>query len=467
MSYSSSSKSAPHVALLPGSGMGHLTPFLRLATSLAALDAQVTIITTHPTVSDAESQALSCLFSTFPLISERQLHLLPLDNPSAAKLEDLFYLKFEAIRRSSHHLSPLLSSISPPLSALITDMSLASTVIPITKAHGLPNYILFTPSAKMLTLFASFHKIVGSQSMGDDAKNVFNIPGLQPIPRSWVPPPLLLNANNLLKTLITENGKSLIQSDGILINTFESFEQESLAALNDGSIVNRLPLVIAVGPLVPNDFQSGNSLAWLNRQPSGSVVYVSFGSRTAMSRGQIRELGEGLVKSGCRFVWVVKDKKVDREDEAQLNEVVGHELMEKAKENGLVVKNWVRQEDILGHAAVGGFFSHCGWNSVIEAAWHGVPMLAWPQHGDQKMNASVVESTGLGMWLKSWDWGGGLGVVQGEEIGEAVREMMGNKLLREQALQIREKARTAVGANGSSKKALAQLIEKWKKKHTV
>jgi hypothetical protein len=72
-------------------------------------------------------------------------------------------------------------------------------------------------------------------------------------------------------------------------------------------------------------------LKWLDEQPNGSVVYVSFGSQTAMSRDQSREIGNGLIKSGCRFLWVVKDKKVENEEEEGLYEVVGCELMEHMK----------------------------------------------------------------------------------------------------------------------------------------
>ncbi|KAK9088846.1 hypothetical protein Scep_027928 [Stephania cephalantha] len=63
--------------------------------------------------------------------------------------------------------------------------------------------------------------------------------------------------------------------------------------------------------------------SWLDEQEEGSVVYLIFGSRTAMSREQMRELGEGLVRSGHKFLWVVEGKKVDREDEEAVGEVVG------------------------------------------------------------------------------------------------------------------------------------------------
>ncbi|KAJ0043357.1 hypothetical protein Pint_19141 [Pistacia integerrima] len=329
--------------------MGHLTPFLRLARLLASCNVKVTFITPEPTVSLAESQ------------------------------------------------------ISPPLSALVTDMSLTAAVVPITEALKIPNFIFFTSSAKMLTLFVSFHTLAGS-------KDYIKIPTLEPIPRSWIPPSLLQDTNNLLKTYIIENGKSTTKSDGILVNTLESIEQSSLLALNGGKVIEGLPLVTAIGLLPPLYFEDHQPLAWLDDQPAGSVVYVSFGSRTAITREQLRELGNGL-------------------------------------------------------PAVGGFLSHCGWNSVTEAMWHGVHVLAWPQHGDQKINADLVERIGLGTWEKSWSWGGGE-IVMREQIAEKIKEVMGNKLLRSQAMRIREEARNGIELGGGSKKGLTELIKMLKKERS-
>lgn len=455
----SSDQNFVHVALLPSAGMGHLTPFIRLAALLTAHNVQVTFITPIPTVSLAESQSLSHLFTTFPQITQKHLHLLPLDEPSANS-EDPFYYHFELIRRSSHLLSPLLSSLSPPLSAMITDMSFASTVIPITDSLGLPNYIFFTSSAKMLTLYVSFHTMLGPNC---EIKDGLKVSGLEPIPKAWIPPPLLEEDNNLLKTFFTENGKKMTESDGILVNTYESIEHEALAALNEGRVLIGLPSAIAIGPLPPCKFETSQQLAWLDNQPTGSVFYISFGSRTAMSREQIRELGEGLVRSGCRFLWVVKDKKVDMEDDEKLIEVLGQGLLERVKEKGLAVKKWLNQEEVLSHPAIGGFLSHCGWNSLSEALWNGVRILAWPQHGDQKINANLVERIGLGMWVKSWGWGEEDMLVKAEDIAERVREIMGNDSLRLQALHIKEEARVAVGDGGSSTKTLTTLIKTWKK----
>ncbi|KAG6708621.1 UDP-glycosyltransferase 708G1-like [Carya illinoinensis] len=452
----------PHVALLPSAGMGHLTPFLRLATLLVRQHCRVTLVTTHPTVSLSESRLVSQFLSAFPQVTQLPFHLLPLDR-STANSTDPFYLQFETIRRSAHLLSPLLATLSPPLHALISDVSLISSVIPVTETLHLPYYLLFTSSARMFAFFSFFPTF--ASKAGDDPATFgdVKIPGCTPITRSSFPPSLLI-PDNLFGKIFKDDGREVNKLNGFLVNTFEGLEAETLEALNGGKVLKGLPSVFPVGPFPPFEFERGDcgdQLKWLDDQPAGSVVYVSFGSRTAMSRDQIREVGDGLITSGCRFLWVVKDKKVDKEEEEGLDEVVGLELMERMKAKGLVVKKWVDQPQILGHSSVGGFVSHCGWNSVIEAAWHGVPILAWPQIGDQKINAELVKASGLGMWVTSWGWAEEV-VVKGDEIGERIREMMGSELLRGQAARIREEARKAFGDGGSVGITFKQLIEEWK-----
>ncbi|CAI0463014.1 unnamed protein product [Linum tenue] len=456
---------SPHVALLPSSGAGHITPFLRLAASLLSQNCRVTLITSHPIVTQAESNLISSFLSSFPQVTEKQFHILPLDPASAASSKDPFFLQWESIRRSLHLLSSILSSLSPPLDAMVSDITLISSTITITKPLKIPNYVLFTSSAKMFSL-ASYYSVL-SESLSDSTKiSEINIPGIGAIPRSSIPP-LLLVPESLFATMFKSNSDNLRQFDGIIINTFDQLESKTLKALKTGEVAGGLPPLFNVG-LIPHDFERKLGLGgegaeavskWLDAQLAKSVVYVSFGSRTALSREQIRELGEGLVKSGYPFIWVMKDKAVDKEDGEKLEGVLGAEMMEEVKEKGIVVKEWVDQVEVLRHNSVGGFVSHCGWNSVVEAAWVGVPVLAWPLHGDQRINGEVVEGSGLGFMGGNWGWSGEV-LVKGEEIGRRIKEMMEDEGLRLRAGEIRDEVRKVVGGTGDD--GLKQLIQKWR-----
>ncbi|GFZ19287.1 UDP-Glycosyltransferase superfamily protein [Actinidia rufa] len=391
----------PHIALFPSAGMGHLTPFLRLAAMLASRSCTITLITANPTISAAESTHISAFFSAYPRINRLEFETIPY-SPTNPTTDDPFFLQFEAINRSVHLLRPLLSSLSPPLSAVVSDFAVAASFGPI--ANDLSQY-----------------------------------------------PLRFFNPNHLFASILLSNARFFPKAKGLLLNTFDRFESETIDALNNGRVLSCLPPVHPIGPLEPSELEKGHPselekghrLPWLDDQNVGSVVYISFGSRTAMSKDQIRELGNGLEISGCAFLWVLKISKVDTEDNEELQEVLEESFLEKTKNRGIVVKEWVKQEEILAHPAIGGFVSHCGWNSVMEVAQHGVPVLAWPQHGDQRVNAEVVERAGLGVWVRS-----GVGereVSEREEIGEKVREMMSDRELRNRAKEVGEEAREGMG----------------------
>ncbi|XVE91577.1 hypothetical protein REPUB_Repub01dG0021600 [Reevesia pubescens] len=468
MSNSDSIISHPHVALIPSSGIGHLMPFLRLAALLVRRQCKLTLIITDTVVSSAESQLISCFLSTFPQVTEKKFTPLPLDRSTANSI-DPFAVQWETIRRSAHLLSPILSSLSPPLSFVISDVTLISSLTPITQSLRLPNYILFISSPRMLTLLAHFSSVAVSKT--DDGYfqfgDVIGIPGIDPpIPKSSLPP-MLLNSNSLFAKIFLEDGPNLTKLDGVLLNTFEGLEKQYLKMATGARIKGlSLPPIFAVGPLLPGDFEGKESVAtlkWLEDQKEGSVVFVGFGSRTASSNEQIKELGKGLILSGCKFLWVVKTKIVDKEEEEGLDEILGHDLLDMINnsKNGLVVK-WVNQWEILSHKAIGGFMSHCGWNSVVEAALYGVPLLAWPQpqFGDQRIIGEEFEKSGWVLCMKSWGWADNV-LVKGEEIGEKVKELIGSESLKIEAARISEKARKAVA--GSCEDALQKLLQNWKK----
>ncbi|KAL7203837.1 hypothetical protein ACSBR2_016982 [Camellia fascicularis] len=69
--------------------------------------------------------------------------------------------------------------------------------------------------------------------------------------------------------------------------------------------------VYLIGPLIQTDSSDESQerpecLQWLDGQPSGSVLFVSFGSGGTLSHDQLNELALGLELSGQRFLWVVR-----------------------------------------------------------------------------------------------------------------------------------------------------------------
>ncbi|XP_057769646.1 UDP-glycosyltransferase 13-like [Salvia miltiorrhiza] len=438
---------ASHVALFPCAGMGHLIPFLRLAADLHSRGAAATIITAEPTVSAAESDYLSNFFATFPRIKRLQLHLLP-HKKSQLTNDDPFFIQMERIADSVHLLQPLLSSLSPPLSAAVVDLPVLSRVL---RLASLPIYPLITTSARFFSLMASLSHLPPHEN------DRLEIPNLGSIPVSSIPPPML-DPNHYFAAMITTNTAALREARGVLINTFASLEPEAVEALRRNGVDHILP----IGPLPP--FKRSETvivLPWLDEQAPESVVYISFGNRTALSKSQTRELAAALEMSGCKFLWVVKGSKVDKEDGEEVEAMVGAAFLEKTEGKGKVIKGWVEQERILAHPAIGGFVSHCGWNSVTEAAALGVPVLAWPRHGDQRVNAEVVERAGVGVWEREWGWGWER-LVPREEIADKLRAVIGDGKLRAAAKEVKQEARRTTEVGGSSQRLLQGLMESFK-----
>uniref|UniRef100_A0A0E0LAK1 Glycosyltransferase n=1 Tax=Oryza punctata TaxID=4537 RepID=A0A0E0LAK1_ORYPU len=451
----------PHVVLVPSAGMGHLLPFGRLAVALSSgHGCDVSLVTVLPTVSTAETRHLEALVDAFPAVRRLDFQLTPFDESEFSPGADPFFLRVEAMRRSAPLLDQLLAGTGA--SAVVSDIFLSSVVMPVAKELRLPCHVLFTSSAAMLSLCAYFPTYLDANAGGGGVGDV-DIPGVYRIPKASIQQPLH-DPNHLFTRQFVANGRSLTNAAGILVNTFNALEPEAVAALKQGKVASGFRPVFAVGPLLPASSPARNQatnptnyMEWLDAQPARSVVYVSFGSRKAISGEQLKELAAGLEASGHRFLWVVKGTIVDRDDTAELRELLGEGFLERVEKRGLVTKAWVEQEEVLKHESVALFVSHCGWNSVMEAAASGVPVLALPRFGDQRVNAGVVARAGLGVWVDSWSWEGEAGVISAEEISEKVKSAMGDEALRRKAASLGEAAAKAVAGGGSSHRCLAEF----------
>lgn len=248
-----------------------------------------------------------------------------------------------------------------------------------------------------------------------------------------------------------------------------------LAAIRNGSCIpdGSTPPLFTIGPVVETKDDKADlakrheSLQWLDSQPSRSVIFLCFGSMGAFSRAQLKEMATGLEKSGVRFLWVVRglpreDKTgiaVSVDDTLTLDSFLPEGFLERTKDRGLVVKSWAPQLDVLRHGSVGGFMSHCGWNSTLEAVSNGVPMVAWPLYAEQKFNrAFLVEEAKIAIRLAESDEG----FVSADELRGRVVELMSSETgeeLRKNASAMRHAAVAAKAPGGTSSKNLAMLAE--------
>ncbi|RWW33039.1 hypothetical protein GW17_00002263, partial [Ensete ventricosum] len=181
--------------------------------------------------------------------------------------------------------------------------------------------------------------------------------------------------------LLHRMGQSVAKAAAVLVNTFEGLDP-TIDAVFSASFSEYLhigPLHLLVPPagLTPD---THHCLPWLDRHAPATVAYVSFGSVMTPQPAELAALAEGLEASGAAFLWSLKD---------HARELLPPGFLDRTKERGLAV-SWAPQLDVLRHAAVGAFVTHCGWNSVLEAMTAGVPMVCRPFFGDQRMNARSV-----------------------------------------------------------------------------
>ncbi|KAL9999264.1 putative isoflavone 7-O-glucosyltransferase [Helianthus debilis subsp. tardiflorus] len=127
------------------------------------------------------------------------------------------------------------------------------------------------------------------------------------------------------------------------------------------------------------------------------------------------------------------------------------------KANGVI--GWAPQVKVLSHDSVGGFVTHCGWNSVLEGVRTGVPMIAWTQYAEQRLNKiMMVEEMKVALPMDESE----SGKVAAMEVAKRVRQLMEldeGKIVREVVRALKEDAARAINhTNGSSRVALAKLV---------
>ncbi|KAL6629623.1 hypothetical protein ACP70R_029388 [Stipagrostis hirtigluma subsp. patula] len=467
----------PQVVLVASPGAGHLIPMADLARRLVAhhgLAATLVTFTDH-SAPGARSAVLPSLAAAG--VATAALPAVPLDDlPGDARIETVL---FELIRRSIPHLRAQLRDIvssTAPLAALVPDLFCAA-MLPLAAEFGAPGCIFFPSNLSPLAVMRRAVELnEGAAAAGEyrDLPDPLQLSGGVSLRRSDLPDGFR-DSNEPVFAHLLDEGRRYRAAAGFLVNTFYEMEPANVEDFKRAAEQGSFPPVYPVGPFVRSSSDEDGASAcieWLDRQPTGSVVYVSFGSAGALSVEQTAELAAGLEATGHRFLWVVRMPSRDGKT-STMGTSHGEEddplawlpegFLERTSGRGLAVASWAPQVRVLSHPATAAFVSHCGWNSTLESVASGVPMVAWPLHAEQRMNAAVL-SEHAGVALRPATRGDGF--VAREEVAAAVRELMEGaekgRAVRRRTGDLRQAADRAWAPEGSSRRALEEVAGKWK-----
>ena len=102
------------------------------------------------------------------------------------------------------------------------------------------------------------------------------------------------------------------------------------------------------------------------------------------------------------------------------------------------------QMEVLANTDV--FITHCGMNSISESLYMGVPVIMYPQTGEQRAVAQRTFEVGAGIYLNN---------ESSEEIRKAVQKIFENETYKNGALKMKDDFRSCSGVKGA-----ANFIEK-------
>ncbi|KAM0860784.1 hypothetical protein ACQ4PT_046334 [Festuca glaucescens] len=432
-----------HLVAVPFPGRGHVNSMLNLCRILAARDGvSATVVVTE--------EWLGLLGGSPELEPGIRLEAIPNVIPSEhgraadwAGFVEAVYTKMEA------PFEKLLARLGAAPAAIVAD-TFVPWAVSVGNRRGIPVCILSALNATIFSVHYHFDRLpVDAGDVSDPSLIEKYIPGLKSIRLADLEPS---HTDKIRLDKILEAYPYVRKAQCVIFTTFYELESSAIDSLRQ-----KLPCpVFAVGPCIPfmslhensvNEEEQGSYMAWLDEQPANSVLYVSLGSFLSVSPAQLDEIAIGLAQSKVRFMWVLRD--------------TCSRFQDLTRGSNCVVVPWCDQLKVLRHPSVLGFFTHCGFNSTLEALYAGVPMLTLPIALDQPINSRlIVDQWKVGYSLK--EKSGADGVVGSQDIAASVKKLMncdGSEGVRRRASLMKEAALTAIEGGGSSHRDVTSFID--------
>ncbi|CDY33193.1 BnaC04g08460D [Brassica napus] len=399
------------------------------------------------------------------------------ENMDSLDSKELMVPFFKMVNMLEEPVMKLVEEMKPKPSCLICDLCLPYTS-KIAKAFNIPKIVFHGFSCFCLLCMHVLRQNLEILQNLKSEKEYFFVPDF-PDKVEFTRPqvPVRINATGDWKEFLDAMAEAENTSYGIIINTFQELEPAYVKEYKEA----RDGKVWSIGPVSlcnkkgADKAERGNKAVidqeecfkWLDSKEEGSVLFVCLGSICNLPLSQLKELGLGLEKSQRPFIWVIRGwEKYNELAEWFLES----SFEERVKERGLLIKGWAPQVLILSHPSVGGFLTHCGWNSTLEGITSGVPLLTWPLFGDQFCNQKLVVQVlkvGVGAGIEeTMKWGeeDRIGVlVDNEGVKKAVEELMGDgddtNERRRVVKELGKLAQRAVDEGGSSHSNITFLLQ--------
>ncbi|XP_051130726.1 UDP-glycosyltransferase 86A1-like isoform X2 [Andrographis paniculata] len=470
-------RNIPHAIMISLPYQGHVNPFVSLALKLASRGIAVTFVHLdhiHRRLSESRGRGAAADSDIFaearrssPELDIRYTTIsdgLPLEyNRDENALEYFTHLIEDFPKVADKFVGKLIAGDMADSGSRLIHFLVADTVwswpAAIARKYNLINVSFWTEPALIFSL--CYHWDIMRQN-GHVAKDneteveITYLPGIKTISSRDLMSYMNENEGILAKTL-TVIFDDIKKTDFILHNTVQELESQTLSALS------KHQPNYAIGPInfsknlpttaVSKSFWSESELCnnWLDSKSRGSVLYVSFGSVVQIPKQELHEIAHGLLLSGVDFLWVVR-AGISSDGGDVLPE--GYEEKIRDSDRGLVVP-WCDQIKVLESPAVGGFLTHCGWNSTVESMWCGVPMICRPVTFDQPTNKKlVVDDWGVGVDL----YDGGGSKVDRKGVAEKIRRFMNSDKVRKAASHVKETVRNAMAIEGSSERNFERFV---------
>ncbi|XP_047155669.1 7-deoxyloganetin glucosyltransferase-like isoform X2 [Vigna umbellata] len=472
----------PHAVLVPFPLQGHINPLFKLAKLLHFRGFHVTFVHTHYNYKRYLKSRDSNAFQGLPDFRFETIPdgLPPLDDDADGDVSQHIPSLCDSVR--NNFLQPfrqLLARLNhsatagliPPVTCLVSDCFI-SFPIQVAEELSVPIILLSPISAGAFLCSMHFGYLVdkGIIPLKDesyltngylDTTKVECIPGLNNFRMRDLPSFVkTADPNDFMLEYFIEVAGRIPTVSAVVFNTFYELERDAMNALSF-----MLPSLYTIGPFpsfldqIPNNYLAslGSSLwnedpkclQWLQSQEPRSVVYVNFGSITVMSADQLLEFAWGLANSKKPFLWIIRPDLV-----IGGSVILSSDFVNETRDRSLIA-GWCPQEQVLNHSSVGGFLTHCGWNSITESVCAGVPMLCWPFFADQPTNCRYV--------CNEWEIGIEIDTnVKREEVEKLVNELMvgeKGKKMRENTMDLKKKAEEFTRPGGRSYINLDKLIK--------